>query len=450
LGLVANRKIRKGELVFGDSYEFLFQDVLEGDVLRFDRHERASRKSKYQIPPTFPLTRDILTRTHGVPAVKRTEPEGTIIVSWQLEVPGMLINHSCDPNVIDDSHDDARGEAYAARDISKGEELFYDYTFQYYDHGPFFEICLCGSQKCRGKMMGFKALSDEQKKELLPCASDAVKAMHNAEMGTGPPVKLQQYEPRPRLSANSDGTNALPFVVPGPSHANADINIRLDEESGEYCLRASRDFSEGEQVYEFWTQSWPENGTIPIDMVFSRNLLPGDPPESTIVRVYAPECGRKNRYGEYIFSGWDMLTKHSCDPNLVYNDKDEDEDDDWRAAYATRPIHKGEQLSVDMNTILWDRTDWSKVGDGRCRCGAPTCRGTVKGFKYLSFADQEALKMMDWRRNFPPHDMAGKKRFTPGEALVPHVRVSWREHNELAPDSASSDSSSSEESSDKD
>jgi len=436
-------------MVFSDSYEFMFEDVQEGDVLRFDRHEKASRRSEEDVPATFPLTREVLTRTHGVPVLKKDDNDkssaGTVF--WRLEVPGMLINHSCNPTVMDDCHDCAKGEAFAARDIQRGEELTYDYTFQYYDKGPFFEKCLCGAANCRGSMMGFKGLSEDDKKKVLPFASEAVKAMYEEEFCDGPKVKKEQtvFPPREAVE-NSTGAEALRLVVPGPSYANAEVLLNRMEETGGISLFAAKDFEEGEQVYEFWTQCWPKGGSTLIDMVFSTHLEQGDLPEGTVVRVDPMECARLDRQGRLIFSGFDLFTTHSCDPNLVYNDKDEDEDDDWRGAYAARPIRKGEQLSVDFNTIFWDRTEWQGLGDGVCTCGSKKCRGTVKGFQFLSREDQEELKNLNWKRDDPPHDKSSR-RVTPGEALVPHVRASWRKHRDTTPGSVPTSSSSDESSS---
>ena len=56
-------------------------------------------------------------------------------------------NHSCDPNMYLDFVD---GHIYfvADRDIKKGEELTYDYAF---DYDPFCLVkCFCGSNNCRG------------------------------------------------------------------------------------------------------------------------------------------------------------------------------------------------------------------------------------------------------------------------------------------------------------
>ena len=165
IGLVANRNMKKGELVLGDSIEFVFSDVREGDCLLFHGHHKASKKSGTKVPSKMPITRHTLIESHGVQALI----DGNIY--WRLEVPGMLMNHSCDPNIVDDSHDACRGESFAARDIRKGEPLTYNYITQFYGYGPLFENCLCGSPNCMGKMAGFKYLSETDKAKYLPKVS---------------------------------------------------------------------------------------------------------------------------------------------------------------------------------------------------------------------------------------------------------------------------------------
>ena len=56
-----------------------------------------------------------------------------------------LINHSCDPNVYIDIIDDHIW-VIADRDIAKGEEITYDYSFE----ADKIEKCTCGSKNCRG------------------------------------------------------------------------------------------------------------------------------------------------------------------------------------------------------------------------------------------------------------------------------------------------------------
>ena len=54
------------------------------------------------------------------------------------------LNHSCDPNVILDTEN---MEMVAARDIEKGEELYFFYPATEWQSDARF-ICLCGSANC--------------------------------------------------------------------------------------------------------------------------------------------------------------------------------------------------------------------------------------------------------------------------------------------------------------
>ena len=112
LGIFARRNIKKGEKIFDDSIEFMFSDVIEGDYLLLQGHHKASKKSGTKIPATLPVTRKMLLLTHGVPGLMKADPTGESAgtISWRLEMPHMLMNHSCNPTVIDDSHDVCRGE----------------------------------------------------------------------------------------------------------------------------------------------------------------------------------------------------------------------------------------------------------------------------------------------------------------------------------------------------
>lgn len=64
------------------------------------------------------------------------------------------LNHSCDPNVILDTEN---MEMVAARDIEKGEELFFFYpSTEWQMDAPF--ICLCGSANCINVVAGARFL----------------------------------------------------------------------------------------------------------------------------------------------------------------------------------------------------------------------------------------------------------------------------------------------------
>ena len=80
------------------------------------------------------------------------------------------LNHSCDPNVILDTEN---MEMIAARDIEKGEELFFFYpSTEWQMDAPF--ICLCGSANCINVVAGarFLPLSTLERHYLNPHIRD--------------------------------------------------------------------------------------------------------------------------------------------------------------------------------------------------------------------------------------------------------------------------------------
>jgi hypothetical protein len=427
MGVVANRKIKKGEPIMTDSFEYMFGDVQEGDRLLLSRSQEASKKGGTDLPTHIPLTREILLQTHGVPAINQDlSSDDEVVVSWHLQVPGMLFNHSCDPNMLDSDDED-----YATRDIEEGDELTVDYCHEFYDCGPFFEKCLCGTAKCRGSMMGFKALSDAQKEEMLPKVSDAVKAMYLADIGKGPKVRVELLGLPPRIhiptptSETGDMMKPMRIVFPGPSSALANVSVKkyndgAGEGNDKYALYASKDVSKGEMFYEFWWADWPQGGKAVIDMAFASHLLEGDPHEGTVIRFDPRKSGAYHTAeGNLMFSGWQLLTTHSCDPNVVYRNKEKYEDDDWQCVFAAKNIKKGDLITVDWNCFIWDRR--SKSGESVLGCGA----ATNQGFKYLSPELQHELKAMTWLHEIDPEDKPDTEPLC--KALSPHVRASLQE-----------------------
>ncbi|MBI4896198.1 MAG: SET domain-containing protein-lysine N-methyltransferase [Candidatus Aenigmarchaeota archaeon] len=62
------------------------------------------------------------------------------------------INHSCDPNVLVKHETIARSKFFAMRDITKGEQLTYDYgvnAMDQIDKELWKTTCKCGAKKCR-------------------------------------------------------------------------------------------------------------------------------------------------------------------------------------------------------------------------------------------------------------------------------------------------------------
>ncbi len=80
------------------------------------------------------------------------------------------LNHSCDPNVILDTEN---MEMVAAREIEKGEELYFFYpATEWQMDAPF--ICLCGSANCINVVAGarFLPLSTLERHYLNPHIRD--------------------------------------------------------------------------------------------------------------------------------------------------------------------------------------------------------------------------------------------------------------------------------------
>jgi hypothetical protein len=73
-----------------------------------------------------PLQKEMLF-THGIPVLSDDLSEKSSgIISHYLQVLAMLLNHSCDPNVIQDGGSDGHERHLAVRDIKKEEELNID------------------------------------------------------------------------------------------------------------------------------------------------------------------------------------------------------------------------------------------------------------------------------------------------------------------------------------
>lgn len=71
---------------------------------------------------------------------------------------------------------------------------------------------------------------------------------------------------------------------------------------------------------------------------------------------------------------------HSCAPNSYV---------DWKGVFlrALRDIEAEEELTCNYLT-----TDWELQEEFACTCGAPNCRGAVRGFRYLPAEEQRALE----------------------------------------------------------
>jgi hypothetical protein len=73
---------------------------------------------------------------------------------------------------------------------------------------------------------------------------------------------------------------------------------------------------------------------------------------------------------------WRFLN-HSCAPNAALR---------GRTLVALRDIGRGDEITFDYAT-----TEYEMAAPFPCGCGAPACRGVIRGFRHLSAAQQRAV-----------------------------------------------------------
>ncbi len=75
------------------------------------------------------------------------------------------VNHSCDPHCGIKVNETGGHDFVAIKDISVNEEITFDYVMRNYHIDHFPPLCLCGAKNCRGRITGWKDLSDQRKNE---------------------------------------------------------------------------------------------------------------------------------------------------------------------------------------------------------------------------------------------------------------------------------------------
>lgn len=100
-------------------------------------------------------------------------------------------------------------------------------------------------------------------------------------------------------------------------------------------------------------------------------------------------------------SRW-CLVNHSCEPNCAV-------DPERLVLVAQRDIRAGEELTFD-----YCATEYDMAEPFTCRCGKPGCYGEVRGFKYLSRAQQQRLVTRLAAVNTEPADAAGGSDYLNG------------------------------------
>jgi len=75
------------------------------------------------------------------------------------------VNHSCNPNCGIRVNETGAHDFVAMGDISGNEEITFDYAMRNYDVDYFPKKCICGSTKCRERIVGWKDLPEKRKIE---------------------------------------------------------------------------------------------------------------------------------------------------------------------------------------------------------------------------------------------------------------------------------------------
>ena len=96
--------------------------------------------------------------------VTETRDSHSVQIDWNrhilMDLPAVLINHSCDANVgIQNNKSNESYDFWAIRPITKGEELTWDYEASEWELSTPFD-CSCGSSNCRKRLEGFKMNGD--------------------------------------------------------------------------------------------------------------------------------------------------------------------------------------------------------------------------------------------------------------------------------------------------
>jgi SET domain len=74
---------------------------------------------------------------------------------------------------------------------------------------------------------------------------------------------------------------------------------------------------------------------------------------------------------------WRFMNHH-CEPSTFLRGDE---------VYAARDIARGDDLTFNYNT-----TEYAMAEPFDCHCGSAHCQGTVRGFRWLPAAEQEALR----------------------------------------------------------
>jgi uncharacterized protein len=90
---------------------------------------------------------------------------------------GPKVNHSCDPNCGVRLNAAQAFDFVARRAIGAGQELTFDYAMRNFTIDHFPSTCLCGAERCRGSVTGWKSLPAARKADYGELVAPYLRAM---------------------------------------------------------------------------------------------------------------------------------------------------------------------------------------------------------------------------------------------------------------------------------
>ena len=119
------------------------------------------------------------------------------------------VNHCCEPNCGIHVNETGAHDFVAMKDIGINEEVTFDYAMRNYSIDHFPKVCMCGAQKCRGRITGWKDLSAEQKTAYEGFVAPYLLAL-NAKGGLAS-VSPQSSVPSPEIRPTEGQPQILTF-----------------------------------------------------------------------------------------------------------------------------------------------------------------------------------------------------------------------------------------------
>jgi len=239
----------------------------------------------------------------------------------------------------------------------------------------------------KGTLLGAQPCRSTPKACKLPCASSSGRRGDDATS-----LALSDRS-QPPLGAEVKGDDAYIMTL------ECEIPSCLEVRQTSYGLGvfAAMDIPAGKEIHESKFHWIPDQeGEVLLRTQHGEHVLE--------VHQHFPLVSTNLREVNY----FDCFTNHSCDPNIFYDDGRHSEVDPMSGEYKTfarKDIPAGAQLTCDYDLFDWDARDKAIT---KCECGAPCCRGSVRGTQFrrpeevvLRLAELEPITRQHFLREHP-------------------------------------------------